>query len=57
MRKINTDNFYDYVIKGRGWSWTITNFKQAVKEFQGLEVAAQLLGNRKDGVQVIIDQK
>ena len=57
MRKINTDNFYDYVIKGSGWSWTITNFKQAVKEFQGLEVAAQLLGNRKDGVRVIIDQK
>ena len=56
MRHINEKDYVDYTIAGNGWTYTISSFQTALKEFNALEYGI-LYGNKPDGTRAILDSK
>ena len=56
MRHINENDYVDYTIAGNGWTYTISSFQTALKEFNALEYGT-LYGNKPDGTRAILDSK
>lgn len=56
MRKINENDYVSYTIAGNGWSLTVSTFKNAMREWNGIVTPGSFLyGNKKDGTRAILD--
>lgn len=56
MRKINEKDYKDFTIVGKGWSVTLSKFKDAVYQFSQMP-GGVLYGNKKEGGRAILDSK
>lgn len=58
MRKINENDYVDFMIAANGWTLTVSTFKNALREWNNIAGSGcTLYGNRPNGTRAIIDSK
>lgn len=56
MRKIDENKYVNYTIAGDGWSYTIHQLPDALREWKGMRYGT-FYGNKPDGSRAILDTK